>query len=87
MSVFLRFPRYPEVFTMEEQSEDEEELWNGLKEALEGAFGQFVETRKAEGENLKKDILSKLDSLEKEICIRGGTLSPDRGGISGEAGG
>ena len=30
--------RYPEVFTMEEQTEDEEELWNGLKEALEGAF-------------------------------------------------
>ena len=61
--------RYPEVFTMEEQREDEEELWNGLKEALEGAFGQFVETRKAEGENLKKDILSKLDSLEKEIVF------------------
>lgn len=61
--------RYPEVFTMEEQSEDEEELWNGLKEALEGAFGQFVEARKAEGENLKKDILSKLDSLEKEIVF------------------
>ena len=59
--------RYPEVFTMEEQSEDEEELWNGLKEALEGAFTQFVETRKTEGENLKKDILSKLDILSKEI--------------------
>ena len=46
--------RYPEVFTMEEQTEDEEELWNGLKEALEGAFAQFVETRTKEGENLKK---------------------------------
>ena len=61
--------RYPEVFTMEEQSENEEELWNGLKEALEGAFGQFVKTRKAEGENLKKDILSKLDFLETEIVF------------------
>ena len=39
--------RYPEVFTMEEQTEDEEELWNGLKEALEGAFSHFVETRTA----------------------------------------
>lgn len=59
--------RYPEVFTMEEQSEDEEELWNGLKEALEGAFMQFVETRKTEGENLKRDILSKLDILSEQI--------------------
>ena len=58
---------YPEVFTMEEQSEDEEELWNGLKEALEGAFTQFVETRKTEGENLKKDIISKLDLLSEQI--------------------
>ena len=61
--------RYPEVFTMEEQSENEEELWNGLKEALEGAFTQFVETRKKEGENLKKDILSKLDLLEEQIVF------------------
>lgn len=59
--------RYPDVFTMEEQSEDEEELWNGLKEALQGAFTQFVETRKTEGENLKKDILSKLDILNEQI--------------------
>ncbi len=57
--------RYPEVFTMEEQSEDEEELWNGLKEALEGAFGQFVRTRQTEGENLKRDILAKLDRLNE----------------------
>ena len=57
--------RYPEVFTMEEQSEDEEELWNGLKEALEGAFGQFVRTRQTEGENLKRDILAKLDRLSE----------------------
>ena len=59
--------RYPEVFTMEEQSEDEEELWNGLKEALEGALTQFVERRKTEGENLKKDITSKLDLLSEQI--------------------
>lgn len=59
--------RYPEVFTMEEQTEDEEELWNGLKEALEGAFAQFVETRQTEGRNLKQDILSKLDNLSEEI--------------------
>ena len=59
--------RYPEVFTMEEQTEDEEELWNGLKEALEGAFSHFVETRTAEGENLKKDILDKLSNLEELI--------------------
>lgn len=61
--------RYPEVITMEEQCEDEEELWNGLKEALEGAFRQFVETRKTEGQNLKQDILEKLTGMEKLVAF------------------
>ena len=60
--------RCPEVITMEEQSEDEEEIWKGLKLALEGAFSQFVETRITEGENLKKDILEKLNGMEKLVA-------------------
>lgn len=55
--------RYPEVLTMEEQSIDEEELWKGLKRALDGAIAQFVETRTLEGENLKKDLIQKLDGM------------------------
>lgn len=55
--------RCPEVLTMEEQVINEEELWNGLKKALEGAIGQFAETRTLEGSNLKKDIIEKLDGL------------------------
>lgn len=55
--------RYPEVLTMEEQAADEEELWNGLKKALEGAVKHFVETRGLEGENLKSDIIGKLDGM------------------------
>ena len=62
--------RYPEVITMEEQSADEDELWKGLKKALEGALKQFVETRGIEGENLKNDIIAKLDGMsEKVACI------------------
>ncbi|MDD2978731.1 MAG: YicC family protein [Hespellia sp.] len=55
--------RCPEVITMEEQSIDEEELWNGLREALDGACRQFVDTRTTEGESLKKDIILKLDGM------------------------
>lgn len=57
----------PEVLVMEAQPEDEEELWKGLKAALEGAFSQFVETRTSEGEHLKKDILEKLDKMEQLV--------------------
>lgn len=58
----------PEVLTMEEQSEDEEELWNGLRAALESAFSRFADTRAAEGENLKKDIREKLSFMEELVA-------------------
>ena len=54
---------------MEEQVVEEEELWNGLKEALEGALGQFVETRTTEGANLKRDILGKLDEMLLDVAF------------------
>ena len=59
--------RCPEVITMEEQTADEEELWNILKQALEGAFEQLVETRAAEGIHLKKDLIEKLDNMETYV--------------------
>lgn len=59
--------RYPEVFTLEEQSIDEKELWELVEEAVRNAAGRFVETRIAEGERLKEDILSKLDAMLKLV--------------------
>ena len=55
--------RCPEVLAMDEQSEDEEEIWKLLQRALTGAAEHFVETRIREGENLQKDLLSKLDEM------------------------
>ena len=62
--------RYPEVLTMEEQAVDEEELWKGLKKALDGAIRQFVETRTSEGEHLREDLIEELDNMLKLVgCI------------------
>lgn len=55
--------RYPEVFTMEEQTIDEEGIWKTLEKALRGAAEGFVETRIREGENLRKDLTDKLDGM------------------------
>jgi len=55
--------RYPEVLSMEEQTIDEEELWQLLEEAVKGAAEGFVETRVKEGENLKNDLIGKLDGM------------------------
>lgn len=55
--------RYPEILSMEEQPLNEDELWEELQAALKGAFQQFAETRAVEGENLKKDMLFKLQNM------------------------
>lgn len=55
--------RCPEVLTLEDQQEDEEEIWQMLEQAVRGACEKFVETRVREGEALKADLLVKLDEM------------------------
>ena len=56
--------KFPDVFTMEETGNDEEEIWETLEKAVRDACVNFVKARSAEGENLKTDILSKLDEMK-----------------------
>ena len=59
--------RYPDILTMEEQSVDEEELWSILEPPVLEACEKFVQTRTQEGHNLEKDLLEKLDGLDKKV--------------------
>ena len=59
--------RCPEVLTMEEQEIDVEELWSELEKALRAAGEQFAASRQVEGENLKRDLTAKLDSLQANV--------------------
>lgn len=61
--------RYPEVISMEEGKTDEEELWHLIEQALKQACEQFVTTRILEGENLKKDLLAKLDRMSALVAF------------------
>ncbi|MBE5972053.1 MAG: YicC family protein [Lachnoclostridium sp.] len=55
--------RCPEVLSMEQVPEDEDQMWALLSEALKHAAENFVETRVREGENLKNDLIGKLDNM------------------------
>ena len=68
--------RYPEVLVMEEQSVDEEALWESLEPPLREACEKFVQTRILEGRNLEKDLIGKLDSLEEKV-LRVEARSPE----------
>lgn len=61
--------RYPEVFSMEEQNIDEEGIWKTLEKALRGAAEGFVETRIREGENLRNDLVEKLNGMQSRVAF------------------
>ncbi len=61
--------RCPEVLTLEDQQEDEEEIWQMLEQAVRGACEKFVETRVREGEALKTDLLVKLDEMLGLVAV------------------
>ncbi len=61
--------RYPEVFSMEEQTVDEEEIWKGLAKAIQGAAEGLVQTRIREGKNLAEDLIGKLDGMLEHVAF------------------
>ncbi len=55
--------RYPEVFSLEEENADEDEIWSDLEKVIREAASSFVDARIKEGENLKRDLCEKLDTM------------------------
>lgn len=58
---------FPEIFTMEEQDVDETAILEVLNLAVHSAARQFVRSRTIEGENLKNDMLGKLEDMLKDV--------------------
>lgn len=55
--------RYPDVLTVNKASEDEDVVWNDVKEAVDSALEDFLAMRKSEGERLKADVLSRAETI------------------------
>ncbi|MCI8892637.1 MAG: YicC family protein [Eubacterium sp.] len=61
--------RFPDVFTMQDQEADETELKEVLEEAVRGAAELFVDSRRKEGDNLKNDLIGKLDEMLAHVTF------------------
>jgi len=55
--------KYPEVLVLEEQAQDEDDIWHDLETAVRGCAEKFVQTRIDEGNHLKEDIIQKLNGI------------------------
>ncbi|MBP5607224.1 MAG: YicC family protein [Lachnospiraceae bacterium] len=61
--------RFPEVFTMEQEEGDEDEIWQDLEQAIRGAAEAFKDSREHEGELLKEDLLQKLEIMKEAQAV------------------
>ncbi len=57
----------PDVITQEEESLDEEALWSVLEAVVRRAGESLMQSRNMEGENLRIDLLAKLNHLDQNV--------------------
>ena len=63
-----RLAAMPEVFSMEQEEEDEDTLWKLLESAVRGALEQFSAQRRREGEALRVDLMEKLAGMDEDVA-------------------
>lgn len=61
--------RMPDAFTVVKEDVDEEQLWADVKQVTEQALARFIAMREAEGERMKADFLSRLDTIEGWVGV------------------
>ena len=59
--------RAPGIFKIDEDGADPEEIREALMSAVQNAFDQLVKMQKEEGENLRADLLSRIDHIVSEV--------------------
>ena len=57
--------RLSDLFTVEKNEADEDEVWNAVAEVAGEAAERFVAMRAAEGGRMKDDVLSRLEAVER----------------------
>lgn len=59
--------RFQDIFNVKKVVEDEEAVWEAVKEVAEEALHNFVEMRMTEGEKMREDITDRLFLLESMV--------------------
>ncbi len=55
--------RYTDIFSVHKAPEDEDALWEAVRQVAETAVSSFLQMREAEGARLREDMLNKAENL------------------------
>lgn len=59
--------KLPDIFNVVKKTDDEEVIWNKVREITQIALDRFVEMRSVEGKKMFDDINGRLDNIEKTV--------------------
>ena len=59
--------RLPDIFTVRQTADDEEQIWNSVKTVADEAVSKFISMREAEGLKMKEDVLERADIIERLV--------------------
>ncbi len=60
--------KLPDIFTVQKTPDDEEQVWDDVKEVAEEALAKFVSMRETEGDKLRSDVLEKSEMILGMVC-------------------
>lgn len=63
-----RIMRLPDIFNVRKAQEDEDVIWNDVKQVAEKALESFIAMRENEGVKMREDILSRLDYISELVA-------------------
>ena len=59
--------RFSDIFTVNEETEDEDAVWADVLQVADEATGRFVQMRETEGAKMKEDVESRLDFILQAV--------------------
>lgn len=65
----MSLTRYPDILTVRKAPEDEEAVWDAVRQVADGALDAFVAMREVEGARMKADILSRAGTILQAVAV------------------
>lgn len=64
-----RITHFQDIFTVVKAADDEDQMWNDVKNVAEAALKKFVSMRENEGARMKEDVLGRLAAIEQMVGV------------------
>lgn len=65
----MSLTRYPDILTARKAPEDEEAVWDAVRQVADGALDAFIAMREVEGARMKADILSRAGTILQAVAV------------------